>query len=403
MFCTHNKLSYVAFPQAHTINPKKPRLLFTLETTVIGGGETYVLELYKNLTERGYHIDFLVLTNSPFQNKLAKLNIEHFHCAALKYKRWGIPYYPGKAHMRTLCKERKIDIVHCNTERELRIAKQSIRSLPTRIVFTRHLPNKMRPASLANVDGVIGVSPAITQSLSKLNTAKNLHVGTIRNITPLVNEKKFLNFTPTTDRHSFFKTNFDVRLSDAPVLCTVANFYSDRKHKNHHLLFEAVAHLIHTKKYPIEAVLAGDGVGRAALEKYAHELQIDRYVHFLGHTNQIPEIMYHTDFNVLPSSYEALGLVLIEAALLRKPSIGATGTGVTTVITHNQTGLLFENNNAISLSVQIETSVKNISLRELLGKQAHDFVIENFSSAHCGDAHEALYWNVFNDSTTRST
>lgn len=67
---------------------------------------------------------------------------------------------------------------------------------------------------------------------------------------------------------------------------------------------------------------------------------------------------------------------------MEKPSIIASGTGAAGVIVRDgQTGLLFENNNSVSLMDKIAFLLENPALIKMLGKNAHLLAREEFSNA----------------------
>ena len=131
---------------------------------------------------------------------------------------------------------------------------------------------------------------------------------------------KFLNFNPTESKVDFFRKNFNVYIDNHPVICMIANLF---KYKNHELLLNAIANLIHKDKILVEIFLAGDegDVSQASLQQLASNLKISKHVHFLGFTKLIPELLYYSDIKVLCSKKEAFGIVLMEAALMKKPII----------------------------------------------------------------------------------
>jgi glycosyltransferase involved in cell wall biosynthesis len=91
-------------------------------------------------------------------------------------------------------------------------------------------------------------------------------------------------------------------------------------------------------------VFAGDGPMRAEVEARAKALGIDGVTHFLGFTNQssLPAVYCGSDLMVLPSDYDAFGVVVNEAMLCRCPVIVSDRVGAgRDLISEGQTGHIF--------------------------------------------------------------
>ena len=82
--------------------------------------------------------------------------------------------------------------------------------------------------------------------------------------------------------------------------------------KNHPFLVDAFAGY---RRYNPNAILllAGDGPTRAAAESYAMGLGLQGSVRFLGVRSDVADLMQAMDVFVLPSHYEGLPVVLVEA------------------------------------------------------------------------------------------
>ena len=65
----------------------------------------------------------------------------------------------------------------------------------------------------------------------------------------------------------------------------------------------------------VRVLLVGDGPEREALEREAERIGVGDRVRFLGFFahDRLPAAMAHADLLVLPSVYEELGTVLLEA------------------------------------------------------------------------------------------
>jgi len=113
------------------------------------------------------------------------------------------------------------------------------------------------------------------------------------------------------------RTELDIPV-DAFVVGHVGRF--DRQ-KNHEFLLEIAAEI--AKREPkMRLLLIGDGSLKLDIEQKAIEMGLGDYVIFAGLRSDIPRLMLGAiDTFVLPSLYEGLGLVLIEAQAADLPCV----------------------------------------------------------------------------------
>jgi glycogen(starch) synthase len=92
----------------------------------------------------------------------------------------------------------------------------------------------------------------------------------------------------------------------------------------------------------VRVLLVGDGPERKALEREAERIDAGDRVRFLGFFahERLPAAMAHADVLVLPSVYEELGTVLLEAMWAGLPIVASRTGGIPDVIEDGVNGLL---------------------------------------------------------------
>lgn len=90
-----------------------------------------------------------------------------------------------------------------------------------------------------------------------------------------------------------------------------------------------------------KALIIGDGPLRLSLLKLSHKLGLAESVIFLGHRNDIPEILPALDLFVLASRSEGFGISILEAQLCGVAVIAASTGGINEIIENKKNGLLF--------------------------------------------------------------
>ncbi|MFC9777740.1 glycosyltransferase family 1 protein [Paenibacillus chitinolyticus] len=102
-----------------------------------------------------------------------------------------------------------------------------------------------------------------------------------------------------------------------PVIGHIGRF---SEQKNHRFLLDIFARFLRTRP-DAQLVLIGDGPLRSEMEARVRELGIADHVHLLGVRKNIPELIGAFDLFLLPSLYEGLGIVVIEAQAAGVPCL----------------------------------------------------------------------------------
>jgi glycogen synthase len=135
-----------------------------------------------------------------------------------------------------------------------------------------------------------------------------------------------------------------------------------------------IAAVVSLKTPGVQVLLVGDGPERSALEREIRRLGINNRVHFLGFVphERVPEILSHTDLLVLPSVYEELGTVLLEAMWMGLPVVASRTGGIPDVITNEVDGLLVPPGRPEALAVAIDRVLRSPVLTQRLGEAARE-------------------------------
>jgi glycosyltransferase involved in cell wall biosynthesis len=360
-------------------NPdQRPRVLHFSSYSTIGCVETYQITLQKLIMKHQFNQLMVVCKGTPFQKKLIEEKIPHF---ALNTVRSSIFLRQNVLNqLRWICKQHDIDIVHTHAKHDADYSIAATRGLATKTVFMYHMEGNVPARKIRGLNGVLAVNLDALNFMREQDKKHDLGIKHFKHLFVLVDKEKFLGHQPSSQsRHEYFKKYFDTNLTDAPVICMLAQFYRsqsyffNRYRKNHALLIKALAELVHKKNKPINLLFAGSGPALAWHKKLVKELNLEKHVHFLGFCTNTQDILHYSDFHVLSSKGEAFGAVHIEAGLMKKASVGAAGTGADYTIAHQKTGLLFENDNVDSLADALEFLIDHPILCQEMGKNAFDF------------------------------
>lgn len=151
------------------------------------------------------------------------------------------------------------------------------------------------------------------------------------------------------------------------------------------------------KKEDFALKIIGDGSERRSLEKSSQDLSIENLVHFIGHKENAWKYMQDLNVLVLPSLWEGLPNVIMEAMAVGVPVVATNVGGVPELIKNGETGFLVEPKNPKTLAEKIE-HVLNLpeEERNRVGEKARRVVKEKFSIEKMVNEHEGLYKKLMN-------
>lgn len=156
-------------------------------------------------------------------------------------------------------------------------------------------------------------------------------------------------------------------------------------------LLQAVA-LLRARFPQLVCLLAGEGEQREELQRAAQRLGIADRVRLLGFRRDVISVMNAADLVVLPSvAKEGLGLVLVEAALLEKATVGSNAPGIDEALQDGVSGLLAPPGDPSGLAERLERLLRDEPLRRQMGHAGRERALQVFSQQAMVDGFEALY------------
>lgn len=162
--------------------------------------------------------------------------------------------------------------------------------------------------------------------------------------------------------------------------------------KGHATLIRAAAAL--AAEFPdLRWEIIGDGPERALLQGLCAQLRVTEKVRFLGRQSrkQVAAAMRHCTLFALPSRYEGLGCVYLEAMSTGKPAIGCRGQGIAEIIQHGSNGFLVGPDNHRELALAIAMLLKDETRRRNISVAARDTILDRLTLAHQAESLLRIY------------
>lgn len=170
--------------------------------------------------------------------------------------------------------------------------------------------------------------------------------------------------------------------------------------KNHRLLVEGCA--LASREYPsMQLWLVGEGPLRAEVERLVREKGLEERVLFLGVRSDVPELLAAADIFVLPSDWEGLPLVVVEAMAAGKPVIASAVGGVPELIEQERTGMLVPAGDPEALAQAILRLARDPELRRRVGEAARASAVERFDIGRTAREYGELYLRLLEEAKAR--
>lgn len=171
------------------------------------------------------------------------------------------------------------------------------------------------------------------------------------------------------------------------VVGTVGSLYPVKGHK---YLIDAAGHAIRRCQDMI-FVIVGRGGLREELEAQARNLGIFPHMRFLGHREDVRDLLYLFDVFVLPSLSEGMPLALLEAMAAGLPAVATRVGGVQDVLQDGKTGFLVPAGEPLALADRIMTLLQDRVLAKEMGEAARQVVTRRFSVSRMVDDYKEIY------------
>ena len=150
--------------------------------------------------------------------------------------------------------------------------------------------------------------------------------------------------------------------------------------KGHACLIRALP-MVRTRCPDAVLLIVGNGPTRAECESLVRRLALDGAVRFLGHREDIPDILAAIDVVAVPSIWEEpFGHSALEAIAAGRPVVAFLSEGLRQIVLDGSTGLLVPRGDTDRLAMSLSEVLTNVDLARKLGeggrRHAQTFSIE---------------------------
>jgi len=171
------------------------------------------------------------------------------------------------------------------------------------------------------------------------------------------------------------------------VVGTVGSLYPVKGHAH---LIAAAPHVLAQSPHVIFLIVGRGGL-REELEAQARRLGVAPCFRFLGHRDDVTDILSVCDIFALPSLSEGMPLALLEAMAAGVPAVATRVGGVAEVLADRKSGLLVPPGDSQALAKGIITLLEDRSLARRIGESAREVVAGRFSLNEMVRAYRGIY------------
>ena len=165
--------------------------------------------------------------------------------------------------------------------------------------------------------------------------------------------------------------------TEAPTVLCVGNLLPI---KGHEVLIRAIASI--GPEFPsLRLEIVGHGPEQPRLEALTRKLGIDGRARFRGRQSrrEVADAMRRCTVFALPSTYEGLGCVYLEAMSVGKPVIACRGQGIAEIIRQGSNGLLVGPGSEKELALALAMLLRDERQRQAMGLAARDTIVDRLT------------------------
>ncbi len=151
------------------------------------------------------------------------------------------------------------------------------------------------------------------------------------------------------------------------------------------------ADLLKVIRPDVHLLVIGDGPQRERLLRFRRQVCIEDKVHFLGHRDDVAQMMPHFDVLWLGSEYEGLPNVIMEAMSHAVPVVATDISGCRDLVVTGETGYLVPVGDRAGFARYTNKLLDDRELARRLGEAGRARVLAEFSVEKMVERHAALY------------
>ena len=345
---------------------KSLHILHSESATGWGGQEIRIFQESQLLLERGHRVSLVCQPTSYLCKKSLAISSPNFNCYPLLMKSTANPF--SIVSIFKILKKTKADIIHTHSSIDSWLVGSVAKLSQIPVIRSRHISipmNNMFPNNLlySRIPRKIITSGEAISEVVK--SVPGVNPGNVKSVSAGVDFRRF-----------DFKINgIKIReeLGVNPGQPLIGKIGVIRGWKGYNYLLEAAPIIL--KKFPdARFVFVGNGPGFEQTKSIAKSLGLEQKLTFLGHRDDIPEIMAGLDIQVLASfAGEGTPQVIPQAFAMKTPLVATRVGSIPEMLGQGKRGILVEPKNSVDLANGIINLIENPGIRNELAEKGYEF------------------------------
>ncbi len=345
---------------------KSLHILHSESATGWGGQEIRIFQESQLLLERGHRVSLVCQPTSYLYKKSLAISSPNFNCYPLLMKSTANPF--SIVSIFKILKKTKADIIHTHSSIDSWLVGSVAKLNQIPVIRSRHIsipiknmfPNNWLYSRIPKK--IITSGEAISEVVKSV---PGVNPGNVKSVSAGVDFRRF-----------DFKINgIKIReeLGVNPGEPLIGKIGVIRGWKGYNYLLEAAPIIL--KKFPdARFVFVGNGPGFEQTKSIAKSLGLEQKLTFLGHRDDIPEIMAGLDIQVLASfAGEGTPQVIPQAFAMKTPLVATRVGSVPEMLGQGKRGILVEPKNSVDLANGIINLIENPGIRNELAEKGYEF------------------------------
>ncbi|MFZ2277161.1 MAG: glycosyltransferase [Prosthecobacter sp.] len=347
-----------------------------------GGQEHRILAEINGFRRRGSEVWLIAPMNSQIYQRASQAGVQVL--AQRFNQRCLLPFHVLR--LAWWLHRQRIEIVNPHSSRDgwmLTLAARIAR-VPL-IIRSRHFDVPIPNKSLSRLmykewsHHIITTSPKITSSLI---STFGLDAGEITTLPTGVDLERFKPEGPKADFSTYLPS------PQTPLIGMITVI---RAAKGIQVLAEAT-HLLKTQYgIHVHCIIAGEGPALDYVKSVVSQFSVGDQFTFLGHREDVPEIMRSLDIIAIPSFHEAIPQSGLQALAIGVPVVASDVGGIPSIIKQGETGRLVPPHDAAALASAIRETLEGKPRTQAMCRAGQEFIVNHHSLDTMLDRLDAIY------------